>query len=79
MILELNKHVQIEEIPEIGTAGPALHRSNGIPERIVVYAPDKSAGKRAQRLKVIYNPIGEVSEWERKTARPFGCAVSAEA
>lgn len=36
--------------------------------RIIVYAPDKSSGKRTQKVRIIYNLIGEAPRRERKTA-----------
>ena len=36
--------------------------------RIIVYAPDKSSGKRTQRVRIIYNLIGEAPRQEKKTA-----------
>ncbi|WP_297986945.1 DUF4368 domain-containing protein [Oscillibacter sp.] len=36
--------------------------------RIIVYAPDKSSGKRTQKVKIIYNLIGDVPKHARKTA-----------
>lgn len=37
-------------------------------QRIIVYAPDKSSGKRTQKVKIIYNLIGEVPMREKRTA-----------
>ena len=36
--------------------------------RIIVYALDKSSGKRTQKVKIIYNLIGDVPKHARKTA-----------
>lgn len=36
--------------------------------RIIVFAPDKSSGKRTQRVRIIYNLIGEAPRQEKKTA-----------
>lgn len=35
--------------------------------RIIAYAPDKSSGKRTQKVKIIYNLIGDTPKQVRKT------------
>ena len=33
---------------------------NELVERIVIYAPDKSSGKRVQKIEVIFNYVGKI-------------------
>ena len=37
-------------------------------QRIIVYAPDKSSGKRTQKVRIIYNLIGDAPKQVKKTA-----------
>lgn len=37
-------------------------------KRIIVYAPDKSSGKRTQMVRIIYNLVGEVPKRKKETA-----------
>ena len=52
VLSHLWKHV---EIPELTTT-----IVNELIKKIIVYAPDKSSGKRTQRIKIILNFLGEV-------------------
>ena len=47
----VKRHTQIEELT------PTI--LNQFVNRILVYAPDKSTGKRIQKIKIYYNFIGE--------------------
>lgn len=56
----VRKYTELEELtPQI---------VNEFIQRIIVYAPDKSSGKRTQKVKIIYNLIGEVPMREKRTA-----------
>ena len=56
----VKKYTEVEELtPKI---------VNEFIRRIIVYAPDKSSGKRTQKVKIIYNLIGDVPKQARKTA-----------
>lgn len=48
----------VKKHTEIDTLTPAL--VNEFVSRIVVYAPDKSNGKRTQRVDIQYNFVGEI-------------------
>ncbi len=37
-------------------------------ERIIISAPDKSSGKRIQKVRIVYNLVGDVPRREKKTA-----------
>lgn len=56
----VRKYTELEELtPKI---------VNEFVQRIIVYAPDKSSGKRTQKVRIIYNLIGEVPMREKRTA-----------
>lgn len=48
----------VKKYAEIDTLTPAL--VNGFISRIVVYVPEKSNGKRTQRVDIQYNFVGEI-------------------
>ena len=48
----VKKHTEMQELT------PAI--LNEFIRRIVVYAPDRSSGKRTQRIDIQYNFIGEI-------------------
>ena len=37
-------------------------------ERIIISAPDKSSGKRTQKVRIVYNLVGDVPRRDKKTA-----------